>query len=175
MVIGVSISWAGVFSWIILRLWMQSIVVLEFLCVFFSVLFFPSVILLVKKLRKAERTIYEDFVTQIRSSVVYFFALGWHVALLWPAFGPDLGNRSGPPKCHHSMLHVGQIIIPHVPDVGRILADNILLSGDFFTIDTKIRVNIEALASLWVNYLSICAELSCEQRNNKFKSCLKIF
>ncbi len=24
-----------------------------------------------------------------------------------------------PPKCHHSTLHVDQIIIPHVPDVGR--------------------------------------------------------
>ncbi len=45
------------------------------------------------------------------------------------SFGPDLANRSSPPKCHHSMLHVGQIIIPHVPDVGRIWADNMLLSG----------------------------------------------
>ncbi len=51
------------------------------------------------------------------------------MALLWPAFGPDLANRSGPPKCHHSTLHVGQIIIPHVPDVGRIWANNTLLSG----------------------------------------------
>ncbi len=45
------------------------------------------------------------------------------MALLWPAFGPDLANRSGPPKCHHSMPHVGQIIIPDVPrcgpDLGR--------------------------------------------------------
>ncbi len=42
------------------------------------------------------------------------------MALLWTACGPDLANRSGPPKCHHSTLHVGQIIIPHVPDVVRI-------------------------------------------------------
>ncbi len=45
------------------------------------------------------------------------------MALLWPAFGPDLANRSGPHKCHHSTLHVAQIIIPHVPrcvpDLGR--------------------------------------------------------
>ncbi len=40
------------------------------------------------------------------------------MALLWPAFGPDLANRSGLPKCHHSPLHVGQIIIPHVPRCG---------------------------------------------------------
>ncbi len=39
------------------------------------------------------------------------------MALLWPACGPDLENMSGPPKCHHSTLHVGQTIIPHVPDV----------------------------------------------------------
>ncbi len=51
------------------------------------------------------------------------------MALLWPAFGLNLANRSGPPKCHHSTLHVGQIIIPHVPDVGRIWADIMLLSG----------------------------------------------
>ncbi len=51
------------------------------------------------------------------------------MALLWPVFGSDLANRSGPPKCHHSTPHVAQIIILHVPDVGRIWADNMLLSG----------------------------------------------
>ncbi len=51
------------------------------------------------------------------------------MALLLPAFGLDLANRSGPPKCHHSTPHVGQIIIPHVPDVGRIWAEIMLLSG----------------------------------------------
>ncbi len=51
------------------------------------------------------------------------------MALLWPDFGPDLANRTGPHKGYHSMLHVGQIIIPHVPDVGRIWASNVLLSG----------------------------------------------
>ncbi|CAM4448958.1 unnamed protein product [Leuciscus chuanchicus] len=32
----------------------------------------------------------------------------------------DLANRSGPPKGRHSLLHVGQIRIRQVPDVGRI-------------------------------------------------------
>ncbi len=36
---------------------MQLVVVLEFLFVFFSVLFFPSVILIVNNLRQAERTL----------------------------------------------------------------------------------------------------------------------
>ncbi len=56
-------------------------------------------ILFVNNLRQAKRSllkIYDDFVAQIRFSVVYLFALGWHVAL-WPACGPDLANRSGPP------------------------------------------------------------------------------
>ncbi len=30
-------------------------------------------------------------------------------------------------------------------------------------------------SSLWANYLSACAELSCEQRNTIFLSCFKIF
>jgi len=51
------------------------------------------------------------------------------VALLWPACGPDLANRSGPPKGRHSTLHVDQIIFPHVPDVGQIWAETMLLSG----------------------------------------------
>ncbi len=66
------------------------------------------------------------------------------MALLWPAFGPDLGNRSSPPKCNHSTLHVGQIIIPHVPDVGRILADNMFLSGDSCTI-AKVGLTLKLL------------------------------
>jgi len=53
--------------------------------------------------------------------------LGWHVALLWPACGPDLANRSGPPKGRQSLLHVGQIRIPQVPDMGRIWAETMLL------------------------------------------------
>ncbi len=96
-------------------------------CCFFcssivSVLFFPSVILLDNGLIKAEMTPYlthTHLVTRIRSSVVYFFALGWHVALLGPDCGPDLANRSGLSKCHYSTLHVDQIIIPHVPGLGR--------------------------------------------------------
>lgn len=44
------------------------------------------------------------------------------MTLLWPAYGQDLANRSGPLECHHSTLNVGQIIITHVPDVGRIWA-----------------------------------------------------
>ncbi|XDV16593.1 hypothetical protein PO909_016240 [Leuciscus waleckii] len=39
----------------------------------------------------------------------------------------DLANRSGPPKGRHSTLHVGQIRIPQVPDVGRIWAETMLL------------------------------------------------
>ncbi|KAI2644411.1 Hemicentin-1 [Labeo rohita] len=44
---------------------------------------------------------------------------------------PDLGQKQAiaMPHCHHSTLHVGQIIMPHVLDVGRIWADNMLLSG----------------------------------------------
>ncbi len=56
------------------------------------------------------------------------------MALLWPVFGPDLANMSGPPKCHHSTLHVDQNIIPDVPDVGRIWADNMLLSGNYIVV-----------------------------------------
>jgi len=82
------------------------------------------VILFVNRLIKVEMTpclIYTDFVAQIKSSsgLFIFFALSWHVALLWPACGPDLANRSGPPKGRHSLLHVGKIRIPQVPDVGR--------------------------------------------------------
>ncbi|CAM4278800.1 unnamed protein product [Leuciscus chuanchicus] len=43
---------------------------------------------------------------------------------------PDLANRSGPHKGRHSTLHVGQIRIPQVPDVGRIRAETMLLSGE---------------------------------------------
>lgn len=37
------------------------------------------------------------------------FAVGWHVAMLWPACSSDLGSRSGPSKCHHSTQYVGQV------------------------------------------------------------------
>ncbi len=47
------------------------------------------------------------------------------------------------------MLHVGQIIIPHVPDVDRIWSDNMLLSG------------VESL-SLWLcemEQLTLCSRI----------------
>lgn len=42
-----------------------------------------------------------------RRFLVIQFALGWHVAMLWHACGSDVVNRSGLPKCHHSMGYVG--------------------------------------------------------------------
>ena len=36
-----------------------------------------------------------------------FGMFGRHVVLLWLTCGPDLANRSGLPKCHHSTWHVG--------------------------------------------------------------------
>ena len=62
------------------------------------------------------------------------------MALLWPACGPDLANRSGPPKGRHSLLHVGQIHIPQVPDLGRIWPETMLLSGKKTVIMTFGRV-----------------------------------
>lgn len=34
------------------------------------------------------------------------------------ACGPELGNRSRPPKCHHSMRYVGRMKVPKVTGVG---------------------------------------------------------
>ena len=48
---------------------------------------------------------------------------------IWLACGPDLGNSSGPPKCHHSMQYVGQMTVPKVLGVGQIWATAVLLSG----------------------------------------------
>jgi len=69
-------------------------VVLVFLLVSFSVLFFPSVILLVNRLIKVEMTPYlinTDFVAQIRSSSGVFICseltCGIAMACLWPRSG----------------------------------------------------------------------------------------
>ncbi len=84
------------------------------------------------------------------------------MALLWPAFGPDLANRSGPPKCHHPTPHVAQIIIPHVPDVGRIWADIMLLSGKGAVARLK-EDNPELIAYHCIIHQSVlCASLSDE-------------
>ncbi|CAM4529737.1 unnamed protein product [Leuciscus chuanchicus] len=58
---------------------------------------------------------------------VQFWFISLLLADMWHCYGPDLANRSGPPKGRHSTLHVGQIIFPRVPDVGRIWADTMLL------------------------------------------------
>ncbi len=55
------------------------------------------------------------------------FFYGGHAALIWLNCGPNLANRSGPPKCHHSTRHVGQM---KTSSVGRIWATAILLSGN---------------------------------------------
>lgn len=39
-----------------------------------------------------------------------WFALGWHVAMLWLACGSHLANRSGPAKSHQSTHFVGCLI-----------------------------------------------------------------
>ena len=46
------------------------------------------------------------------------------------ACGPDLGNRSVPPKCHHSMWCVGRMKVPKVSGVGWIWATATLPSGN---------------------------------------------
>ncbi len=56
----------------------------------------------------------------------FFFFYGWHSALLWLNCGPNLANRSGPPKCHHSTQYVGQM---KMSSVGRFWATAILVSG----------------------------------------------
>ncbi|CAM4652252.1 unnamed protein product [Leuciscus chuanchicus] len=57
--------------------------------------------------------------------------LGQKQAIAMPHVSQEqnLANRSGPHKGRHSTLHVGQIRIPQVPDVGRIRAETMLLSG----------------------------------------------
>ena len=52
-----------------------------------------------------------------------FCSFAWHAVLLWLTCGPHLANRSGAPKCHHSMQAGG-------PDVGcGIWAKTIMLCG----------------------------------------------
>ncbi len=66
-------------------------------------------------------------VAQIGPVLVYFIYFhGWHAAFLWLACGPNLANRSRPPKWHHSTWYVGQ---KKVSGVGLIWASGILLSG----------------------------------------------
>ena len=92
----------------------------------FSVLFFPSVILLVNRLIKAEMTpylIYTDFVSQIRSSSDLFLCswltCGIAMACLWPRSGKQEWATQGPsfhaacgPDPHSTSARYG-------PDPGR--------------------------------------------------------
>ncbi len=93
-------------------------------CVFcwslFIVLFFTSVILLVNWLIKADMTaylIYKDSVTRIRSSCGLFLCSWLTCDIAIDCFWPRSGKQER--SC----------FIPHVPDVGRIWAENMLLSG----------------------------------------------
>ena len=57
--------------------------------------------------------------TQLRPGPVlglFSSLLSKHVAVIWPACGSDLTNRSGPPKCHHSTQFVsGTILLSGIP------------------------------------------------------------
>jgi len=85
------------------------------------------------------------------------------VALLWPACGSDLVNRSGPPKCHHSMPRVAQIIIPLVADVGRIWAGTKLLSGECHL---ELNIFIKELFLFKKYMLIMIKHFSATQRHN---------
>lgn len=57
------------------------------------------------------------------------------------ACGPDLGNRSGPPKCHHSMRYVGWMKVPKLLDLGR--------SNFAIWVDCKHAISNQNSAYLW--------------------------
>jgi len=100
---------------------------------FFFCSLFSVQILLVNRLSKAEMTphlMYTDLVAHIRSSCGVFFCSWLTCGIAWLDCGPDLANRSGPPKGRHSMMHVDQISFPPVPEMGQIWAQkNIAIWG----------------------------------------------
>ena len=73
------------------------------------------------------------FLVKMRCSQVCVFWMwassGLFLVDIWLACGADLGNRRGPPKCHHSTRYVGRMKVLKVSGVGRIWATAILLSG----------------------------------------------
>ncbi len=60
-------------------------------------------------------------------TVLLYLVYSWlTLGLPLAYFGPNLANRSGPPKCHYSTWSVGQM---KVSGVGLIWTSGILLSG----------------------------------------------
>lgn len=92
----------------------------------------------------------QDVVTSANLGQFRFiwFVLGWRAAMLCLAFGPDLGNRSRPPKCHHSTRYVGWMNVFWCgPDLGhRNVAMRVLAVWTIIVSSVTLAVNLTMVA-----------------------------